>query len=52
MKLLSAYRIRRLSATAMGTGLVGLSAYFTWQHSHDLTAPIAAITGRHDASLR
>jgi hypothetical protein len=45
MASIVAYRLRRIAATVMGAGLVGLSGWFTWQHTSDMTAPIAAIVG-------
>lgn len=39
------YTAQRLAASLIGAGLVGLSGYLTWEHSHDFTAPIAAVVG-------
>jgi hypothetical protein len=39
------YTAQRIAASLIGAGLVGLSGYLTWEHSHDFTAPIAAIVG-------
>jgi hypothetical protein len=39
------YTAQRVAASLIGAGLVGLSGYLTWEHSHDFTAPIAAIVG-------
>src|SRR5262245_33414856 len=36
---------QRVAASLIGAGLVGLSGYLTWEHSHDFTAPIAAVVG-------
>jgi hypothetical protein len=40
-----AYTAQRIAASLVGAGLVGLSGWFTWQHAHDITAPIAAVVG-------
>jgi hypothetical protein len=37
--------LRRSIATALGAGLVGLSGWFSYHHTGDLAAPIAAIVG-------
>lgn len=39
------YTAQRIAASLIGAGLVGLSGYLTWEHSHDFTAPIAAVVG-------
>lgn len=39
------YSLRRTVATLAGAGLTGLSAWYTWQHYHDVSAPIAAVVG-------
>jgi hypothetical protein len=39
------FTVQRVAASLVGAGLVGLSGWFTWEHSHDVTAPIAAIVG-------
>ena len=39
------YYLRRTVATTLGVGLVGLSGYFSWHHTGDLIAPIAAVVG-------
>jgi hypothetical protein len=39
------YYLRRSAATVMGAGLVGLSGWFSYAHSGDVTGPIAAIVG-------
>jgi hypothetical protein len=39
------YTPQRITASLVGAGLVGLSGYLTWEHSHDFTAPIAAVVG-------
>lgn len=41
----SIYPLRRTIATLAGAGLTGLSAWYTWQHYHDVSAPIAAVVG-------
>src|SRR5262245_33613862 len=37
------FTAQRITASLVGVGLVGLSGYFTWEHTHDVTAPIAAV---------
>lgn len=39
------YRVRRWVATAIGALLLGLSAWYSWHHFHDVTAPIAVLVG-------
>jgi hypothetical protein len=39
------YRVRRIIATAVGVGLLTLSGWFSWNHFHDVTAPIAVFVG-------
>ena len=37
--------VRRSIATTLGAGLVGISGYFSWSHTGDLVAPVAACVG-------
>lgn len=39
------YRVQRGVASLIGAGLVGLSGWYTWNHFHDVSAPIAAVVG-------
>lgn len=41
----TAYYLRRSIATMLGAGLVGISGWFSFTHTGDFVAPIAAIVG-------
>jgi hypothetical protein len=39
------YLLQRFAATSVGVGLTGLSAWYSWEFFHELSAAIAAVVG-------